>query len=213
MVLNNCGHYFCKNCWYNFLSVKINGNKLTQIKCLEYECQEKLPIDFIMNIIKDNKELIVKVDINLNKIKNNSNNSLSNSYNEKNDKSEKKNEKNMNKKKEKKDKNKKNKNGINESNLKNDDSLMEEMNKFYSNDNLEFDEDKSNKILEENYDIKLNETKEQLIKYTNKENKKLIDLILGNVAAINAESENNNKIDPKTFINLSNEKINNLSEE
>ena len=73
--------------------------------------------------------------------------------------------------------------------------------------------EEDNKILEENYEKKLNETKEQLIKYTNKENKKLIDLILGNVAAMNAESENNNKIDPKTFINLSNEKINNLSEE
>ena len=59
-TLQNCYHSFCKNCWYNFLSVKINGNKLTQIKCLEYECQEKLPFEFIMNIIKDNKELIEK---------------------------------------------------------------------------------------------------------------------------------------------------------
>ena len=59
-TLQNCYHSFCKNCWYNFLSVKINGNKLTQIKCLEYECQEKLPFEFIMNIIKDNKELIKK---------------------------------------------------------------------------------------------------------------------------------------------------------
>ena len=59
-ILKNCYHSFCKKCWYNFLSIKINGNKLTQIKCLEYECQEKLPIDFIMNIIKDNKELIEK---------------------------------------------------------------------------------------------------------------------------------------------------------
>ena len=59
-TLQNCYHSFCKNCWYNFLSVKINGNKLTQIKCLEYECQEKLPFEFIMNIIKDNKELIQK---------------------------------------------------------------------------------------------------------------------------------------------------------
>ena len=59
-TLKNCYHSFCKKCWYNFLSIKINGNKLTQIKCLEYECQEKLPIEFIMNIIKDNKELIEK---------------------------------------------------------------------------------------------------------------------------------------------------------
>ena len=40
--LETCGHSFCNNCWYNFLSIKIEENKITYIKCLNYECQEKL---------------------------------------------------------------------------------------------------------------------------------------------------------------------------
>ena len=57
-TLDNCGHSFCNNCWYNFLSIKIKENKLTFIKCLDYECQEKLSDEFIINLLKSNKNLI-----------------------------------------------------------------------------------------------------------------------------------------------------------
>ena len=59
-TLKKCGHSFCNNCWYNFLSIKIKENKLTSIKCLDYECQEKLSDEFIINLVKSNKEIIEK---------------------------------------------------------------------------------------------------------------------------------------------------------
>ena len=38
--------------------MKIKENKLTFIKCLDYECQEKLSDEFIINLLKSNKNLI-----------------------------------------------------------------------------------------------------------------------------------------------------------
>ena len=58
--LEICGHFFCNDCWYNFLSIKIEENKLTLIKCLNYECQEKLSDEFIINLLNSNKKLIEK---------------------------------------------------------------------------------------------------------------------------------------------------------
>ena len=59
-TLNGCGHSFCNDCWYNFLSIKIRENKISSIKCLDYECQEKLSDNFINKIINSNEELIKK---------------------------------------------------------------------------------------------------------------------------------------------------------
>ena len=56
----NCGHSFCKNCWYDSLSVKIKENKLPSIKCLKYECNEKLSDEFIINILNTDFNLIKK---------------------------------------------------------------------------------------------------------------------------------------------------------
>ena len=53
-----CGHSYCKSCWYDFLSVQIQENKLSFIKCLDYECKEKLSDEFIINLLNNNKELI-----------------------------------------------------------------------------------------------------------------------------------------------------------
>jgi len=58
--LETCGHSFCNNCWYNFLSIKIEENKITFIKCLNYECQEKLSDEFIINLLNSNNKLISK---------------------------------------------------------------------------------------------------------------------------------------------------------
>ena len=59
-TLKNCGHSFCNECWYDFLSTKIKENKLSSIKCMEYECNEKLDDDFIINILNSNQDLIDK---------------------------------------------------------------------------------------------------------------------------------------------------------
>ena len=56
--LEKCGHSFCNECWYNFLSIKIKENKISFIKCLNYECQEKLSDNFIFNILKSNQNLV-----------------------------------------------------------------------------------------------------------------------------------------------------------
>ena len=59
-TLKNCGHAFCEDCWEKFLCIKIEENKLTSIKCLDYECQEKPDDEFIMNYLNNNEILIKK---------------------------------------------------------------------------------------------------------------------------------------------------------
>ena len=56
--LEKCGHSFCLSCWYDSLSVKIKENKLSSIKCLDYNCEEKIPDYFIVNILKSDKNLL-----------------------------------------------------------------------------------------------------------------------------------------------------------
>ena len=58
--VEKCGHAFCSNCWYDFLSVKIKENKLTSIKCLNYNCKEKLNDKFIINLLNSDIDLIKK---------------------------------------------------------------------------------------------------------------------------------------------------------
>ena len=55
-----CGHSFCNDCWFDFLFIKIKENKISFIKCLNYECQNKLSDDFIIKLLGSNKELIEK---------------------------------------------------------------------------------------------------------------------------------------------------------
>ena len=59
-TLKKCGHSYCNSCWYDFLSAQIQESKLPSIKCLNYECQEKLNDDFIINLLNNNNELIHK---------------------------------------------------------------------------------------------------------------------------------------------------------
>ena len=56
--LEKCGHAYCSSCWYDSLSVKIKENKLASIKCLDYNCEEKLPDFFIENILKTDNTLL-----------------------------------------------------------------------------------------------------------------------------------------------------------
>ena len=58
--VSKCGHSFCEQCWYNFLSIKINENKLPSIKCMDYECNEKINDEFIFNLLNFDDDLIRK---------------------------------------------------------------------------------------------------------------------------------------------------------
>ena len=55
-----CGHAFCNKCWYDFLSIKIKENKLSSIKCLDYNCKEKISDKFIVNLLNFDIILIKK---------------------------------------------------------------------------------------------------------------------------------------------------------
>ena len=55
-----CRHSFCNDCWNTFLSSKIQENKLTTIKCLDFNYQEKLDEKFIINLLGSNEILIKK---------------------------------------------------------------------------------------------------------------------------------------------------------
>ena len=59
-TVKQCGHSYCNSCWYDFFSAQIQENKLTSIKCLNYECQEKLNDEFIIHLLNNNNELIKK---------------------------------------------------------------------------------------------------------------------------------------------------------
>ena len=58
--VEKCGHAFCPECWYDSLSIKIKENKLSSIKCLDYNCKEILSDDFIINLLNSDTNLIKK---------------------------------------------------------------------------------------------------------------------------------------------------------
>ena len=59
---DNCSHMFCNDCWYNYLSTKIDEGNAIKIKCMEQNCNSILDVEFVMNILgnKNNKDLIKK---------------------------------------------------------------------------------------------------------------------------------------------------------
>ena len=59
-TIKECGHSFCNSCWYDYLSIKIEENKISSIKCLDYNCPEKISDKFIINLLKNNEKLIKK---------------------------------------------------------------------------------------------------------------------------------------------------------
>ena len=58
--VEKCGHAFCPECWFDFLSVKIKEDKLSSIKCLNYNCKERLSDDFITNLLNSDNNIISK---------------------------------------------------------------------------------------------------------------------------------------------------------
>ena len=57
-----CGHYFCKDCWLDYLKEKINNANVSKILCMQHGCTTVLETKFIKNILEGNKELIEKYD-------------------------------------------------------------------------------------------------------------------------------------------------------
>jgi len=55
-----CHHMFCHECWFIYLSGKIENNNIFEINCMNYECKEKLSNEFIMQYIESNKKLTDK---------------------------------------------------------------------------------------------------------------------------------------------------------
>ena len=52
-----CGHFFCTQCWMEYLNEKLSESKIEKIKCMAHKCSFELLEDFIKNIIKADKSL------------------------------------------------------------------------------------------------------------------------------------------------------------
>ena len=57
-----CKHYFCEECWLDYLREKIINGKVTKIPCMKHKCTQILDEKFIRSIISSNKELLEKYD-------------------------------------------------------------------------------------------------------------------------------------------------------
>ena len=55
-----CGHLCCKSCWTNYFKTLINDAKVEEIKCVEHDCKQIIPENFIFKYIKNDKKLISK---------------------------------------------------------------------------------------------------------------------------------------------------------
>jgi hypothetical protein len=57
-----CKHYFCKDCWIDYLTEKITNANVSKIFCMQHGCDQILETKFIKNILEGNKDLIDKYD-------------------------------------------------------------------------------------------------------------------------------------------------------
>ena len=60
IVKLRCLHYFCKNCWFEYLKEKINNANVAKISCMQNGCNIILDDYFINKIINQDEELIKK---------------------------------------------------------------------------------------------------------------------------------------------------------
>ena len=65
-IINNklpCNHFFCSECYLQYLKEKINSNtKLEEIPCMQYKCTTILKKDFIILQLKNDENLINKYE-------------------------------------------------------------------------------------------------------------------------------------------------------
>ena len=57
-----CGHYFCADCWENYLKEKINNANVVKISCMQHGCSIVLKKDFIKKILANDEALIQKYE-------------------------------------------------------------------------------------------------------------------------------------------------------
>ena len=55
-----CGHVCCKSCWNSYFKTLITDAKVEEIKCVEHDCKQIIPEDFILKYIKNDKKLTSK---------------------------------------------------------------------------------------------------------------------------------------------------------
>ena len=55
-----CGHLCCNSCWTNYFKTLITDAKVEEIKCVEHDCKQIIPENFIFKYIKNNKKLMTK---------------------------------------------------------------------------------------------------------------------------------------------------------
>ena len=55
-----CEHYFCEDCWLDYLKEKISNANVSKIACMQSGCTTILDSKFIKNILEGNKDLIDK---------------------------------------------------------------------------------------------------------------------------------------------------------
>ena len=57
-----CGHSCCFDCWKKYFKEELNKSMITPLHCFSLKCHELLTDDFILSIIKDENQLIVKYE-------------------------------------------------------------------------------------------------------------------------------------------------------
>lgn len=55
-----CSHYFCKECYAEYLKEKIKSANVADINCMNSDCAYILQENFILNMIKDQQDLVEK---------------------------------------------------------------------------------------------------------------------------------------------------------
>ena len=58
----SCGHYFCVDCWENYLQEKINNSNVVKISCMQHGCSVVLTKEFVKKILANDDALIQKYE-------------------------------------------------------------------------------------------------------------------------------------------------------
>lgn len=57
-----CNHFFCRDCWFDYLKNKINNGKTFKITCMQAKCTTEIKEDFVRKIIQKDQALLEKYE-------------------------------------------------------------------------------------------------------------------------------------------------------